>query len=438
MPLDLVQTLAQLVSIPSVNPMGRAEAGPHVYEARLTAHLEALLTGLGLRVERQTVAPGRDNLVARLDGDRSPEDGGRLILFDAHQDTVPADNMTIAPWTPEVRQGRLYGRGACDTKGGMAAMLATIARLADERPRGMPSIVMACTVDEEYTLAGAAALASQCTQCTPHALREAGRTPLIPRLPDAAIVAEPTGLDVVVAHKGVIRWRCHALGRAAHGSHPELGRSAIYDMARLVAALERYDREVVRTAAAHPLCGPPTMNVGTIHGGSSVNIVPQRCTIEIELRLPPGGDPPAARGRLIDYLAAEAAVGTVPIFVAGGHKNGTVPFGPRVDTEIETGPAVEPAAEHDPPYMQGPPLSDESNGEVAQRLSEAARSVVGDCRPRGVAYATNAAFYARAGVPSVVFGPGSIEQAHTEEEWVSLDELERAAEVLYRFVRSWT
>lgn len=414
MAFDLVETLCELVAIPSVNPMGRPASGPPFFEAQVTEYLEQLLRRLGLHTQRQTVAPGRDNLVGRLDGDVPPEKGGRLLLFDAHQDTVPADNMTIEPWTPTVREGRVYGRGACDTKGGMAAMLATVARLAAERPKGMPTILMACTVDEEYHLAGAPALVRQAFpvrqafQPDP-SHRGADPQPVslerltYGRAPDAAVIAEPTGLDAIVAHKGVVRWHCHAVGRAAHSSKPDAGHNAIYKMARVVAAVERYEQDALRRWPSHPLCGPHTLNVGTIHGGSSINIVPDRCDIEIELRLPPGATPELARQRLIEYLAAETQ--------------------------------LDPSA-HDPPYMQAPPLSDETNGPLSERLCSVVAEVAGRCQRRGVPYATDAAFYSGAGIPAVVFGPGSIEQAHTEEEWLPLDQLEQAAEILYRFVKA--
>jgi acetylornithine deacetylase ArgE len=394
--LNPLQTLAQLVAIPSVNPMGRADSGPTFYESRLTDYLQGLFQTLGLQTQRRSVAAGRDNLMARLDGEIPPQRGGPLILFDAHQDTVPVDHMTIEPWKPVVRDGRLYGRGACDTKGGMAAMLAALARLAAERPRSMPTVVMACTVDEEYALAGAPALASLWTS--------ASEGP-IPRAPDAAVVAEPTGLDVIVAHKGVIRWCCHTAGRAAHSAQPDAGSSAIYRMARAVLALERYQGEVVAGLATHPLCGPCTMNVGTVHGGSSINIVPDRCSIEIEIRFPPGVDAAGVRSRLIDDLAI--AVGN------------------------------DPAPMHDPPYMQGPALSDANNAHLAERLSQVVANVAGEHRKRCVPYATDAAFFSAAGTPTVVFGPGSVEQAHTDDEWVSLEEVEQAAEILYRFVKDW-
>jgi acetylornithine deacetylase len=394
--LDPLKTLAQLVAIPSVNPMGRSVCGPPFFEDRLTEHLAGLLVRLGFVVERQPVAPGRENLIARLDADVPPERGGRLILLDAHQDTVPVDGMTIEPFLPVIRDGRLYGRGACDAKGGMAAMLAALARLADQRPPGMPTVLLSCTVNEEYGFSGAEALTRLWTG------QSSG---IVPRRPDAAVVAEPTGLEVVVAHKGVVRWRCHTTGRAAHSAEPQSGENAIYKMAHVLVAIERYAHGAVGGMASHPLCGPATLSVGTVHGGVSVNTVPDRCTIEIDRRLPPGEQPEEARRRLIDYLAG----------------------------------AVEPASppQHDPPFMLGPALSDDANRPLAERLSAVVREVVGGCRQVGVPYATNAAFFAAAGVTSVVFGPGWLAQAHTQDEWLPLEQLQQAAEIYYRFVRAF-
>lgn len=395
MRLDPAKTLAQLVAIPSVNPMGRAVSGPPFREDRLTEHLERTFRRLGLRVQRQPVEPGRENLIGRLEGRPPPENGGRAVLLDAHQDTVPVEGMTVEPFTPAVRQGRLYGRGSCDAKGGMAAMLAAAARLAGERPAEMPTLILACTVNEEYGFTGAQALTRLWTD---------GPGGIIPRRPDAAVVAEPTGLDVVVAHKAVVRWRCHTTGRAAHSAQPEAGENAVYRMARTLVAIERYAQTVLPRTASHPRCGPATLSVGTIRGGIGVNTVPDRCTIEIDHRLPPGEDPEDARRRLIDHLARSLEPGAPP--------------------------------EHDPPFMWGLALPDDANGQVAGSLSAAAGEVLGEGRRVGVPYATNAAFYSAAGVPSVVFGPGSLEQAHTDDEWIPLDQLEQATEILYRFCRA--
>lgn len=394
MAIDPVATLSELVAIASVNPMGRPVSGPEFYEYRVTDYLQALFERLGLPWQRQHVEPQRENILARLDGQTPLDKGGRLVLLEAHQDTVPVDGMTIDPWTPTVRNGRLYGRGACDIKGGMAAMLAAVARLADERPAAMPSIVMACTINEEHGFTGATALTRLWT---------APADSILPRRPDLAIVAEPTQLNVVVAHKGTVRWRLHTSGRAAHSSQPLMGDNALYKMARVLLALERYAGEVTASFARHPLCGPATLSVGTIRGGLSVNTVPDQATIEIDRRVLPGEDASVARQHVIDYLAAAPEI-TFPL-------------------------------EHERAFLTGPALSDGANGDLADRLSAVARRVCGGGDKVGVPYGTDASTIAAAQVPSVVFGPGSIDQAHTADEWLSLDELAAASEVLYEFLR---
>ena len=158
MQLDLTKTLAELIAIPSVNPMGRDVEGEEFFEYRVTDYLENLFERMGVAWQRQAVEPKRENILARLDGRTPPERGGAVLLFEAHQDTVPVDGMTIEPWTPTIKDGRIYGRGSCDIKGGMVAMLGALARLADDRPPDMPTIIMACTVNEEHGYTGATAL----------------------------------------------------------------------------------------------------------------------------------------------------------------------------------------------------------------------------------------------------------------------------------------
>ena len=193
---ETTRLLRDLVRIPSINPMGRPLQGPEIYEHRLTAYLEEFFRGLGVPYERQTVAPLRDNIWARceLPGAR------RTLCLEAHQDTVPAENMTIDPFGAKVENGRLYGRGACDIKGGMAAMLATLARIARDKPRGAANVVMACTVDEEHTFTGVRALVKRGLKA------------------DMAVVAEPTDLNIVHAHKGIARWHVTTAGRSCHSS----------------------------------------------------------------------------------------------------------------------------------------------------------------------------------------------------------------------------
>jgi acetylornithine deacetylase len=308
MSLDVVEVLSDLVRIPSVNPMGKEARGDIYYEHRLSQYLAQLFRQLDLPVERHTVAPQRDNVISRIDGEVSPERGGPIIMLEAHQDTVRIEGMTIDPFGATIEGGRLYGRGACDIKGGMAAMIAAVARLAQERPKGSPTVILACTVNEEHgftgathwaeTYSGRAAVGGR----SPDSAAAAGRSKLLPRVPDACIVAEPTQLNVVIAHKGAARWRASTRGRAAHSSQPQLGDNAIYHMARVVSALEHYAREVVPTLGEHSLCGQPTLSVGTITGGFGVNTVPDRATIEIDRRVLPGEDPELALAHCLDYL----------------------------------------------------------------------------------------------------------------------------------------
>ncbi len=247
MPLDPLETLRELIATASVNPMGGTDDGPEFYENRLTDHLQGVFTRLGLAWQRQRVHPGRDDIVARLDESLSLYDGGGLLLFEVHQDTVPVTGMTIEPFTPTVRDGRVYGRGACDVKGGMASMLAAVSRLAEERPAGIPTVLLACCVNEEHGFTGAAALADRWSDTSDGAKGTTDDVPhFVQRRPDAAIVAEPTALRVVVAHKGTVRWRCHTHGRAAHSADPSAGDNAIYKMARIVSLIERYRKELAR------------------------------------------------------------------------------------------------------------------------------------------------------------------------------------------------
>ncbi len=395
MAVDPSDLLSQLVAIPSVNPMGRQASGSPYLEERITRFLEGYLDHLGVRCRRQPVEPGRDNLIARIDGPVPPEKGGTLVLLAVHQDTVPVDGMTIDPFSPRIERGRLFGRGACDVKGGMAALLAAVAQLAEE-PRSMRcSLLLAFTVNEEYGFTGAQSLSE---------LLIGGDDPMIPRKPDAAVVLEPTELNVVTGHKGVVRWRCHTRGRAAHSAEPSAGVNAIYRMARVLLSIEAYQQELADGADANNHLGLPTVSVGTISGGSSVNTVPAGCTIEIDRRLVADEQPGAAQQALVAYLSEQLPS----------------------DWQVE----------HDPPYMQGLPLSGKGNGPWAEHVLHAARQVHPASGCLTVPYATDAGFIAATGIPTVVFGPGSLAQAHTADEWIALDQLQAATAILVRVLRS--
>lgn len=374
---DTTRLLRDLVRLPSVNPMGRDLKGPEVYEHRVTAYLEEFFRDLGVPYERQAIAPQRENIVARYEAPGAR----RTLMFEAHQDTVPTDHMTIAPFGAEVANGRLYGRGACDIKGGMAAMLAAFARLVREKPAGAANLVMACTVDEEHTFLG-----------VQHLVQRGPRA-------DFAVVAEPTQLEIVVAHKGVVRWVVSTTGRSCHSSRPELGVNAVYRMGAVLLCLERY-AERLRASRSDPLLGPPTLSVGRIHGGTSVNTVPERSSIEVDRRLIPGEDPGEAERDMMEAIRSDPAI-TFPV-------------------------------ECSAPLLTMPALGPQGSDEIVARLGRAVDAVVGAHRVVTVPYGTDASTLAAAGIPAVVFGPGDIAQAHTCDEWVALDEVERASDVLYR------
>ena len=386
---DHVATLADLVRRPSVNPMGRDVSGPEYLEARITDYLVQRFSAAGIPWARQHVAPGRDNVIARLEATvaKAP-----VILWDAHQDTVPADGMTIEPFAPLVRDGRLYGRGSCDVKGGMAAMLVAIDRLrASDKPR-KKTVIFSATVNEEFGFSGAKALARLWT--TPEAGQPAGG--LVAGKPSAAIVAEPTDLDIVTQHKGAVRWRIRIHGRACHSAFPEQGENAIYPAGRVILAIEELARELLRRRPDQP-CGPPTLSLGTIRGGTGVNLVPDLVVLEIDRRIVPGESPHEARDEVIRRIAAAAP-------------------GARI--------------EHEPPFVESAGLPEADAAACAKAIEAAAGACGVETRRTAARYGTNASIFAAAGVPSVVFGPGSIAQAHTADEWIDLDEVDQAANIL--------
>ncbi len=388
--LDPVATVQELIRLPSVNPMGRPAEGLTYFERRVTDFLAATFDTLGLSHERHEVHPGRENILARLHaGDDRP-----TLLLEVHQDTVPVEGMTIEPFAAEVRDGRVWGRGACDVKGAMACILSAMSQLVELRPAGMPNIVVACTVNEEHGFTGAQHLAK---------LWKSGQSKLLPQPPDAIIVSEPTELNVVVAHKGVVRWKCRTQGKAAHSSDPSRGQNAIYRMAEVIAAIQVYAENIVPKCGHHPLLGTPTLSVGTIAGGISVNTVPADCVIEIDRRILPSEEPLAAYGHAIAHLQEQ------------------------LEDEAQH-------IRHEEPFIIARGLKDRINAKLAEQVISAAAAAGVECQPIGVPFGTDASAFGDE-VPTVVFGPGSIAQAHTVDEWIAVEQLHKATAVLLELCR---
>jgi len=370
-----LKLLRELIALPSVNPAFLAGAPDLTGEKRVADFLAFNADREGLEIEFQEVFPGRSNLLVRL----TPPGGKALrsILLAPHLDTVGG---TPGQFIPALKNGRLSGRGACDTKGSVAAMFSALLAVASSglRPKET-EIVFAGLVDEENGQTGSRKLAASGFKA------------------DLAIVGEPTRLDVITAHKGDLWLRLETRGRSAHGSVPHLGRNAVHTAARVVELLETtYATQLKRRR--HPLLGHGTVNVGAIRGGVQANIVPDECSAIIDRRTLPG----ETESSVCRELAALFRSHKLAVKI---HDTKGAPCDP-----LETDP------DH--------PL-------VRQFLRSAGKRCT-----KGVAFFCDAAPLAAAGTPAIVFGPGDLAQAHTADEWIAVESLDRGTAVLTRFLRS--
>lgn len=382
-PERAAEILSALVAIPSVNPFGNPSLqGPRYTEAAVAKWVASRLEAAGCDVTLQPVWPDRPNVLARLPG----RDRSRTLLFETHMDTVQPAAQMADPFTPVRRGDLVYGLGACDAKASLTAMILALEAIAAGPPPPI-DILLAAVVDEEYGFRGVRHLVEQGLSAV------------------AGVVGEPTECDIVIAHKGCLRWKVETHGRAAHSSRPAEGVNAITGMMRLMSAIES---ELVPGWAgrAHPLTGPPTLSVGVIRGGLQANIVPDWCEIDIDRRLVPGETSTAALAEFREVLERAAA----------GQE------GLRVVVQD--------------PYLDDIPMALPESAPIVG----AARMAVGAVRGRapviGVPYGTDASKLTAAGVPTIVIGPGSIRQAHTAGEFVSLTDVVRAAHIYTALMQS--
>ena len=368
--------LRELIALPSVNPALLPAGDPRAGEKSVGEFLLATAATAGLDVEFQEVLPGRSNVTARL---LPPGKIRQRVVFAPHMDTVGV--ASDQQFVPVMKRGRIYGRGACDTKGSVATMLASLIALAASKRRpASTEIIFIGLIDEEVGQSGSRHLV------------KSGFTA------DLAIVGEPTRLKVVTAHKGDLWLQLETKGRAAHGSRPELGRNAVHLMAKIVDALET-DYAVQLRQRRHPLLRHATVNVGFIAGGRQPNIVPDSCRIKIDRRTMPGEKDAEVRREILRFLRGKGLAASL------------------VDAKDE---APAHALETSPSL----PL-------VRQFLAAVKQN-----RAMGADFFTDAGVLGAGGIPSVVFGPGDIAQAHTEDEWVAVKQLERGERLLSRFLLS--
>jgi acetylornithine deacetylase len=372
---DPVAIARLLVSTPSVNPVLAPGGEGEGAMAEVTA---SLLEGWGLDTVVQEVAPGRMNVTATLKGE------GPTLLLNGHLDTVGIAGMAVEPFGAEIEGDRLIGRGSCDMKGGVAALLAATANLAAGGSR--PNLVVALTADEEHASLGMSAFVDGDVRA------------------DLAVVCEPTSLAVMPAHKGFVWISVDFRGVAAHGSRPEVGIDAIRHAGLYLAALDEYAEEL-RSKAEHPLLGYGSLHAGTIAGGSAESVYPGHCRLLLERRTMPGESPEEVVRefqRVLDDLRVRE---------------------PALDAQLEM-------------TLERPGSEVAADSRLVSGLLDAAKSVGVPSVVEGMTAWVDAAFLNESGVPAVCYGPGSIEQAHTADEWIDVREIRTCAEVLETFARS--
>lgn len=371
---DLVVRLTQdLIRFRSVNPPG--DEGP------AAEYLAGEMRNLGLDAEAQEVEPGRANVLGRLPGSGT----GHLVLT-GHLDVVPPGEQEWehGPFRADLVDGRIYGRGSADMKGGVAAMVAAMAALKESEFQPEADLILAATCGEEAGMVGAQAFVDRRTL--------EGSASLI--------VGEPTGLDVFVGEKGVLWVEVRALGRTAHGSMPWLGVNAVSFLARLIPALEAYPFPYEESA----LLGKPTLSVNIMRGGNKTNVVPDVARISVDMRTVPSQNHHEILAQLRDMSTALARECNPDL---------------RVEIEVENDKT---------------PLETDRELPLVTALVEAVTSVRGQAPDvGGVTYGTDAAALTPAfGIPMVICGPGAPGMAHQPDEWVAIDELVQAGEIYAR------
>lgn len=374
---DALALTRLLVRVDSRNPDLVAGAPA---EGEVARALAGVLEAWGFRVSLQEVVDGRPNVVARIGNP-----GGRTLMFNGHLDVVGVEGMTHAPFEAFTTNGRLFGRGATDMKGGVAAMCAAAWRAAHAGLGG--EIVVCAVVDEEWQSAGTRGLIERGVRA------------------EACIVTEPTRLAIAPAHKGFTWTEITFAGRAAHGSRYDVGVDAIRHAGLFLSELDRLEQEEL-VRHTHPLLGHASLHASGISGGSGWSTYPDHCIVTVERRTVPGESPEYAAREVEQALHRVAA----------------------------TSPAVRGVVNH--VFSQWP--SDVAvDAPIVTALSGAMRASDESVTIEGLSAWTDAALLNAAGIPAICYGPGDIALAHSATEWVAEDEVERATRVLERLAVEW-
>ncbi len=379
-----VALLGQLVAIPSINPAFRrpSDTEPWFGEAAAADAVATWLKRAGLDVTTEMVDAGRPNVVARLQG----RNARRRQLWEGHLDTVQVTGMSM-PFSPTVRDGRLYGRGAVDDKGCLTAFMLALAELARD-PDGL-DLTFVAAVDEEFHQTGVL-----------HHLKQGGHY-------DGGIAGEPTELRVVSASKGCVRWDIEVIGQAAHSSRPDEGVDAVAIGTELALHLRRTFTPLL-SKRSHPLVGRPSLVCTMIEGGEGPNTVPARCVLKFDRRTLPG----ETGNQAWDEVDAEVTA-----------------FG----RSLPSGATIRMCR----PFIDCAAMEADAGSAIVAAAREACRGLGLDDALLGVPFGSDASPMYQAGIPTIIFGPGSIEQAHTTDEFVEVAQIVQASRVLCATARSF-
>jgi acetylornithine deacetylase len=376
---DAASLARELVRVDSRNP-SLAPGAPG--ERAVARALADILRAWGLDVEVSEAAPGRPNVIARV-GSRAA--GGRSLMFNGHLDVVGVEGMVHPPFEALERDGRIYGRGAADMKGGVASMCAAAVRAAGSGIEG--ELVVTAVADEEDASIGTQAVVASGIRT------------------DAAVVTEPTRLAIAPAHRGFAWITVELRGRAAHGSRYDIGVDAIRHAGLLLAELDALDSDALRERT-HPLLGHASLHASLIEGGTAMSVYPDRCTLRLERRTLPGESVEAVLHEI--RSACERVSRSRPEFDA------------RATLDLARAP------------------SDVSvDAPIVRALAAVVEADGGSARIEGMSAWTDAAILNEAGIPAICFGPGDIALAHAAEEWIDTAEIDRATDTLTELALRW-
>ncbi len=366
---SLIKCLSDMIAIPSVNPMG-LDLNDDIYsEKKLVDYLFERLKRSNIDVMIDHSVPQHPCLIGHLNVGAKEN-----ILLDSHLDTVSHLEMEINPFDPEIKNGLIFGRGSCDTKASMAVYISAIESILSTGKKLKKNIIIVGCADEEFSFSGIKRLNKKGLKA------------------DYAIIGEPTELNALHSHKGVLRCYIRASGEAYHSATPEKGINAIYRICEAVRRLEVYHQAL--EMKSHSLLGSPTLSVGIIKGGTTVNTVPSSAYIDIDRRLIPGETPEQVYHELQNELKDLEGI--------------------TLDT----------------PYVGSGGYHEEPSSSVCSLLSHHCTRHDHKLQYSTASFGTHAPFYQDIGIPSIVFGPGSIEQAHTKNEFVDQSQVVKARDIM--------